>query len=104
MTSALPFRDQEGCVIKWHGTIVDMHDWRQAQEKLQNAQAELAHLTRVMTMGELTASIAHEVNQPLFGIMTNTDTCLLMLSTDPPDVDGARETTQRTMRDGKPSL
>ena len=49
-----------------------------------------------------TSSIAHEVNQPLFGIMTNTDTCLLMLSTDPPDVDYARETTQRTMRDAKP--
>jgi C4-dicarboxylate-specific signal transduction histidine kinase len=76
-----------------------MHDWRHAQEELRNTQAELARVARVMTMGELTSSIAHEVNQPLFGIMTNTDTCLLMLSTDPPDVDGARETTQRTMRD-----
>jgi C4-dicarboxylate-specific signal transduction histidine kinase len=76
-----------------------MHDWRHAQEELRNTQAELARVARVMTMGELTSSIAHEVNQPLFGIMTNTDTCLLMLSTDPPDVDGARETIQRTMRD-----
>ena len=71
----------------------------QASEKLRNAQAHLAHMTRLMTMGELTASIAHEVNQPLFGITTNADTCLLMLSSDPPDIDGARETAQRTIRD-----
>ena len=90
---------QQGRILKWYGTVVDMHDWRHAQEQLRNTQAELARVARVMTMGELTSSIAHEVNQPLFGIMTNTDTCLLMLSTDPPDIDGARETTQRTMRD-----
>ena len=99
VTSALPLLDQQGRILKWYGTVVDMHDWRHAQEELRNTQAELARVARVMTMGELTSSIAHEVNQPLFGIMTNTDTCLLMLSTDPPDVDGARETTQRTMRD-----
>ena len=99
VTSALPLLDQQGRILKWYGTVVDMHDWRHAQEELRNTQAELARVARVMTMGELTSSIAHEVNQPLFGIMTNTDTCLLMLSTDPPDVDGARETIQRTMRD-----
>ena len=99
VTSALPLLDQQGRILKWYGTVVDMHDWRHAQEELRNTQAELARVARVMTMGELTSSIAHEVNQPLFGIMTNTDTCLLMLSTDPPDIDGARETTQRTMRD-----
>jgi signal transduction histidine kinase len=48
----------------------------------------------------LTASIAHEVNQPLAGIITNAGTCLRMLGTDPPDVDGARETARRTIRDG----
>jgi PAS domain S-box-containing protein len=99
VTSALPLLDQQGRILKWYGTVVDMHDWRHAQEELRNTQAELARVARVMTMGELTSSIAHEVNQPLFGIMTNTDTCLLMLSSDPPDIDGARETTQRTMRD-----
>jgi signal transduction histidine kinase len=53
-----------------------------------------------MTMGELTASIAHEVNQPLSGIITNASTCLRMLDADPPNVDGARQTAQRTIRDG----
>ncbi len=76
------------------------HDWKQAQEELRNTQAEFAHMTRVMTMGELTASIAHEVNQPLAGIITNASTCLRMLAADPPNVDGARETARRTIRDG----
>ena len=57
-------------------------------------------MTRVMTMGELTASIAHEVNQPLAGIITNAGTCLRMLAANPPNVDGARETARRTIRDG----
>jgi len=77
-----------------------MHDWKRAQEDLRNTQAELAHMTRVMTMGELTASIAHEINQPLSGIITNASTCLRMLAADPPNVDGARETARRTIRDG----
>ena len=100
VTSALPLLDQQGRILKWHGTVVDMHDWKQAQEDLRNTQAELAHMTRVMTMGELTASIAHEVNQPLSGIITNASTCLRMLAADPPNVDGARETARRTIRDG----
>jgi len=101
ITSALPLRDQQGRILKWHGTIVDMHDWKRAQEELRNTQAALAHMTRVMTMGELTASIAHEINQPLAGIITNASTCLRMLAADPPNVDGARETARRTIRDGK---
>jgi len=100
ITSALPLRDQQGRILKWHGTIVDMHDWKCAQEELRNTQAALAHMTRVMTMGELTASIAHEINQPLAGIITNASTCLRMLAADPPNVDGARETARRTIRDG----
>jgi PAS domain S-box-containing protein len=80
--------------------IRDITDWKQAQEELRGAQAELAHMTRVMTVGELTASIAHEVNQPLSGIITNASTCLRMLAADPPNVDGARETARRTIRDG----
>jgi len=55
---------------------------------------------RVLTIGQLTASIAHEVNQPLSGIITNASTCLRMLKSDPPNIDGARETAQRAIRDG----
>src|SRR5260370_7675812 len=57
-------------------------------------------MTRVMTMGELTASIAHEINQPLAGIITHANTCLRMRAAAPPNVDGARETERRTIRDG----
>ena len=98
--NALPLLDKDGRILKWHGTVVDMHDWKQAQETLRNTQAELANMTRVMTMSQLTASIAHEVNQPLSGIITNASTCLRMLDADPPNIEGARETARRTIRDG----
>ena len=64
------------------------------------ARSELAHVARVTTLNALTASIAHEINQPLSGIITNASTCLRMLNGDPPNVDGARETARRTIRDG----
>src|SRR6195256_2677862 len=99
MASARPWLDEHGRILKWYGTVVDMHDWRQAQEELRHTQEKLAYMMRVTTMGELTASIAHEVNQPLSGIMTNAGTCLRMLAADPPDVAGACETARRTIRD-----
>ncbi len=101
VTTALPLLDESGRLLRWHGTVVDMHDWKLAQEELRDTQAELAHLTRALTMGELTASIAHEVNQPLSGIITNAGTCLRMLAADPPNIDGALETARRTIRDGR---
>jgi len=100
ITSALPLVDQDGRILKWFGTVVDMHDWKQSQEELRKTQAELAHVTRVMTIGQFTASIAHEVNQPLSGILMNAGTCLRMLDSDPPNIVGARETARRTIRDG----
>jgi PAS domain S-box-containing protein len=99
MTHARPLLDEHGRILKWYGTVVDMHDWKQAQEELRLTQEKLAYMMRVTTMSELTASIAHEVNQPLSGIMTNAGTCLRMLAADPPDVDGACETARRTIRD-----
>src|SRR4030095_15662298 len=72
-----------------------------AEEALDRARSELAHVARITTLNALTASIAHEVNQPLSGIITNASTCLRMLNGDPPNVEGARETVRRTIRDGK---
>jgi len=71
-----------------------------AEDALNRASADLAHVARVTALGALTASIAHEVNQPLAGIITNASTCLRMLAADPPNLDGARATAQRTIRDG----
>jgi len=67
---------------------------------LDKVRADLAHASRVVSLGVLTASIAHEVNQPLAGIITNASTCLRMLAGDPPNLDGARATAQRALRDG----
>ena len=82
------------------GALQDVTDSKVAEEALNRARSELAHVARVTTLNALTASIAHEINQPLSGIITNANTCLWLLSTDPPDIDGARETSQRTIRDG----
>ena len=71
-----------------------------ASEALRQTQSDLAHVNRVSTMGELTASLAHEVNQPLSGIITNAGTCLRMLDANPPNLEGARDTARRTIRDG----
>ncbi len=70
------------------------------QRRYHDVQLELAHANRIATLGQLSASIAHELNQPLTGIITNCGTCLRMLTSDPLDLDGAREAVRRTMRDG----
>jgi PAS domain S-box-containing protein len=82
------------------GALQDVTDSKVAEEALNRARSELAHVARVTTVSALTASIAHEVNQPLSGIITNAGTCLRMLAADPPDIQGARETAKRTIRDG----
>jgi C4-dicarboxylate-specific signal transduction histidine kinase len=73
---------------------------RESEASLREAQTELAHVTRVTTMGELAASIAHEVNQPLAGIVTNGNASLRWLSNPVPNLDEAREAIQRIIRDG----
>ena len=82
------------------GALQDVTDSKVAEEALDRARSELAHVARATTMSAFSASIAHEVNQPLSGIITNAGTCLRMLAADPPDLDGARETAKRTLRDG----
>jgi PAS domain S-box-containing protein len=73
---------------------------KRAEDALRKAQGELAHVTRVTTMGELTASIAHEVNQPLSAIVTNGNACLRWLAGNSPNFDEAREAARRIIRDG----
>ena len=80
--------------------IQDVTEHQLAEDALSKLRLELAHMARVTTLGTLTASIAHEVNQPIAGIMTNASTCLRMLTSDPPNIDGACATAQRVIRDG----
>ena len=82
------------------GALRDVTESKAAEDALNRARADLAHASRVMALGALTASIAHEVNQPLAGIVANAATCLRMLAADPPNVEGAQATAQRLVRDG----
>jgi PAS domain S-box-containing protein len=81
------------------GVSQDITRRRRAEDAVEKLRSELAHATRVMTLGELAASIAHEVNQPLSGILANASTCLRMLAADEPDIEGAVRTAQRSIRD-----
>ena len=92
-------RDPSG-QLRFFGAVVDLTTSKRAEDALNRARAELAHVSRVTTLSALTASIAHEVNQPLAGIITNAGTCLRMLDVTPPNIEGARETARRTLRDG----
>jgi len=99
LQQAVVLRDAEGKVLKFVGTTTDIDERKRAEEALSRTRAELAHVNRVTSLGVLTASITHEVNQPLSGILTNAGTCLRMLNSDPPNIDGARETARRSIRD-----
>ena len=92
-------RDQDG-QLEYIAAVQDVTQRRRSEEALAKARSELARVARVTSMGALTASIAHELNQPLSGIITNASTCLRMLAANPPNVDGALETARRTIRDG----
>jgi len=92
-------RDNDGR-LEYIGAVQDVTQRQISEEALAKARSELAHVASVTSLATLTASIAHEVNQPLSGIVTNAGTCLRMLTLDPPNVDGARETARRTIRDG----
>ena len=91
---------KESSQLEYIGAVQDVTQRRLSEEALAKVRSELAYVARATSLGVLTASIAHEVNQPLAGIVTNAGTCLRMLGADPPDVDGARETARRTIRDG----
>jgi PAS domain S-box-containing protein len=86
--------------IEFVGAVMDVSDRKRAEEALRQAQADLAHVNRATTMGELTASLAHEVNQPIAAAVTNANTCLRWLSRDHPDVEEARAAAMRIVKDG----
>jgi len=87
-------------VTRVRGLMVDLTNRKQAEEALRQAQADLAYVSRVTTMGELTASLAHEVNQPIAAAVTNANTCLRWLTRDHPDLEEARAAATRIVKDG----
>jgi signal transduction histidine kinase len=82
------------------GTIMDVTERRVAEEALRGALGDLERASRLNTMGQLTASIAHEINQPLAAIITNAEACLLWLGADRPDLEEARQAATRIVRNG----
>jgi PAS domain S-box-containing protein len=82
------------------GIAIERKLAREERERLRRAQADLAHINRVTTMGELTASLAHEVNQPIAAAVTNAKTCLRWLTRDQPDVEEGRAAAMRIVKDG----
>ncbi|MGA2421749.1 MAG: ATP-binding protein, partial [Candidatus Acidiferrum sp.] len=96
----VPLRDDLGGIVKWYGTGIDIEDRKRAEDALRKTQADLAHANRVTMMGELSASLAHEINQPISGAVTNAYVCLRRLDSEQPDLDGARTAASRIIRDG----
>ena len=90
----------ESSSIEFVGAVMDVTERKRAEEALREARADLAHVNRVTTMGELTASLAHEVNQPIAAAVTNANTCLRWLTRDQPDLEEAREAAMRIVKDG----
>jgi PAS domain S-box-containing protein len=99
LTRSVPLRDDLGNIVKWYGTAIDIEERKRASEALREAQANLARVSRVTTMGELTASLAHEIKQPIAAAVTNAKTCLRWLGRDQPDVPEACEAASRLVKD-----
>ncbi len=98
--SAKCLRRADGSVDYFVGLVQDITERKRSEEALRAAQAQLAHVARVTTMGELTSSIAHEVNQPLAAVVTNGDACLRWLGNDPPNLDKARLSVAGIIKEG----
>jgi PAS domain S-box-containing protein len=107
VTRRVPLR-RNGEVIAWYAATYDIEDRKRAESELieserrfREAQMELAHASRVVTMGQFTASIAHEVNQPLAALLTNAETALRWLAHQPPNLEKAKPAIERVIDDGK---
>jgi PAS domain S-box-containing protein len=94
-----PVLNASGDLVQFVGSSTDITERKHAEEELRQAQADLAHASRVTTMGELTASLAHEVNQPIAAAVTDANTCLRWLTRDQPDLEEAREAASRIVKD-----
>jgi C4-dicarboxylate-specific signal transduction histidine kinase len=95
LQQAVVLRDAEGKILKFIGTTTDIDDQKRVEEALRQARDDLARINRATTMGELAASLAHEVNQPISGAITNADTCLRKLGSDGWSAHGCHQNRKR---------
>ena len=101
LQQAVVLRDSAGKVIKFVGTTTDIDDQKRTEVALRQAQDDLARINRAATLGELTASLAHELNQPIAGAITNANACLRKLERDDVDLEGVRAAVTRIARDAQ---
>ncbi len=94
-------RDSDGRILRWYGLLIDIDDRKNMEDALRRTQTRLSRATQVATVGELAASIAHEINQPLAAVVANGHACLRWLSAQPPSLAKAYEAAERIVRDGK---
>ena len=95
---AEPLRDQDGAIVQWYAVSLDIEDERRAQDALQQASGKLAQAAQAASLAELSASIAHEVNQPLAAIVANSHACKRWLESDPPNLERVKTTVERVIR------
>jgi PAS domain S-box-containing protein len=100
LSRAVPLRDEHGKIFKWYGVSTDIEDRKRAEEERERLRADLAHVNRVSMLGELAASVSHELKQPIAAAIINAQTCIRWLKRDQPDVDEALEATMRLVKDG----
>ncbi|MER9123435.1 PAS domain-containing protein [Mesorhizobium sp. M0959] len=98
-TRAAPMRNAEGAIVQWNVICLDIENEMRTQEELRLAQERLARASQAASLAELSASIAHEVNQPLAAIVANSNACHRWLSAEPPNVGRAKITAERIIRD-----
>jgi hypothetical protein len=98
-TRAAPMRNAEGAILQWNVICLDIDSEVRAREELRLAQEKVARASQAASLAELSASIAHEVNQPLAAIVANSHACQNWLSTEPPNVERAKTTAERIIRD-----
>ena len=103
----VPLRDERGRIVEWYAKSTDIEDLRRAEEELRRREAhlrdvqmELAHANRVTTTGQLAASIAHEVSQPIAAALTNANAARRWLAAEPPDLSEVGQALDRITRDG----
>jgi C4-dicarboxylate-specific signal transduction histidine kinase len=93
-------RDEEGRVANWYTVSLDINDRRELEDALRSTYRRLSATLQIATVAELSASIAHEINQPLASVVANAHACLTWLSSTPPNLTRARVTVERIIRDG----
>ena len=100
LARAVPLRDTRGKIIKWYGISTDIEDRKRAEEEREKLRADLAHMNRVSMLGELAASVSHELKQPITAAMTNAKTCVRWLRRTEPSVEEATAAAMRIVKDG----